>query len=368
MKKVFASILFIANFGFSAATINVAVIETEIDAGSDAVKEIKPAEIRYITQEIRRQATNNLPKPKYSIMTEQSVQAQGDAVLQECADENCYVTLGEKIGADFITIGTLSKFRKNYTLTVEIYDTRNGMLVVSSDPLESEKVEDLLIGFRKIAPSFFGKLDGGKNSTVVTPAPKQPDSAAVSSNVLKDSRDGQTYKTVKIGTQTWMAQNLNYDASGSKCYDNKSENCNKYGRLYNWETAKKNCPKGWHLPANEEWDKLYRYADGTSGTESPYESKMAGKYLKAKDGWNWNDYDNISGNGEDKFSFAALPGGDGGDLSGSCINAGINSIWWTSSEADVNYVYDRYMANTNEYAYWYYSNKTYLRSVRCVQD
>ncbi|MDR0515832.1 MAG: hypothetical protein LBH25_02175 [Fibromonadaceae bacterium] len=108
---------------------------------------------------------------------------------------------------------------------------------------------------------------------------------------------GQAYKTVKIGTQTWMAENLNYNAEGSKCNNNEPSNCEKYGRLYNWETAKKVCPSGWHLPSNEEWDKLYRFADGTSGTESPYKSKTAGKYLKSREGW--EDYYGKPGNGLD---------------------------------------------------------------------
>ncbi|MDR0517648.1 MAG: hypothetical protein LBH25_11450 [Fibromonadaceae bacterium] len=130
-----------------------------------------------------------------------------------------------------------------------------------------------------------------------------------------DSRDKKTYKTVKIGEQTWMAENLKYNAKGSKCYDNKEENCQKYGRLYNWETAKKACPSGWHLPSNEEWDKLYRYADGDKGTGSPYMSETAGKLLKSSSGW-YN-----GGNGTDAYNFSALPGGFG-NSGGNFNNAG----------------------------------------------
>ena len=75
-----------------------------------------------------------------------------------------------------------------------------------------------------------------------------------------DSRDGKVYKTVKIGTQTWMAQNLNYTMVNSSCYNDSNVNCKTYGRLYTWAAAKTACPKGWHLPSDTEWSILETYS------------------------------------------------------------------------------------------------------------
>jgi uncharacterized protein (TIGR02145 family) len=179
-----------------------------------------------------------------------------------------------------------------------------------------------------------------------------------------DTRDGKTYKTAKIGEQVWMAENLNYE-EGGKCYGNDPANCAKYGRLYDWKIAIKACPKGWHLPSNADWDKLYRYADGDKGTESPYQSKTAGKYFKAASGW--NDYKGKPGNGEDKFGFSALPGGNG-NSGGSFYYAGYYGSWWSSSEGNSYDAFLQRMSYYDEYAGCGYYDKSYLFSVRCVGD
>jgi uncharacterized protein (TIGR02145 family) len=178
-----------------------------------------------------------------------------------------------------------------------------------------------------------------------------------------DTRDKKTYKTVKIGKQIWMAENLNYAAKGSKCYDNKPANCQKYGRFYGQGTAE-SCPKGWHLPSNADWDKLLRFADGTSGTESPYSSETAGKLLKAKNGW--NDYEGKSGNGTDDFGFAALPGGYGSS-DGRFSTVGNYGNWWstefTAYTADLQgTLYSEEAHNQN------YHHESSLFSVRCILD
>ncbi len=170
-----------------------------------------------------------------------------------------------------------------------------------------------------------------------------------------DSRDGKKYKTVKIGEQIWMAENLNYDASGSKCYSNNSANCAKYGRLYNWSTAKSACPRGWHLPSESEYEILDK-AVGSIST--------AGKKLRSKSGWNTgSDYVPDT----DEFGFSALPGGYG-DPDGSFVNVGDSGNWWSSTEYYNYGAYGRYMYYDDEYANWNNYNKNYLFSVRCLQD
>jgi uncharacterized protein (TIGR02145 family) len=175
------------------------------------------------------------------------------------------------------------------------------------------------------------------------------------------SYEGQNYKTVVIGTQTWMAENLNYNASGSKCYNDDTGGdsqgyCATYGRLYSWATAKTVCPTGWHLPSAAEWSTLISYVDGSFIT--------AGTKLKAASGW--NSYSGVPF-GTDEFGFAALPGGSGGS-SGSSFGVGNYGYWW-SATGDANHAYYRIMLyngmTVNEGSGNIMSD---LFSVRCVMD
>jgi uncharacterized protein (TIGR02145 family) len=193
--------------------------------------------------------------------------------------------------------------------------------------------------------------------------------------------NGKSYKTVVIGTQTWMAENLNYAASGSKCVngsslsDDNTSTCNTYGRLYNWSTAmaldpscnsascadqvqsphRGVCPSSWHIPSSTEWTTLTTYTGGFN---------TAGTKLKAVSGW--NDYEGTSGNGTDEFGFSALPGGRG---SGNTFRDPNNGYWWTATEYNNNDIQAnfRFMDYSNAISSGYWT-KTLLFSVRCVKD
>jgi uncharacterized protein (TIGR02145 family) len=181
-------------------------------------------------------------------------------------------------------------------------------------------------------------------------APTQP------KGTFTDPRDGKVYKTVEIGGQVWMAENLNFDCPKSKCYANNPKNAKKYGRLYDWETAMKICPPGWHLPSKEEWDKLI---------EAVGDPKTAGTNLKATSGW--DDDEGKSGNGTDNYGFSAQPGGYG-DSGGSFYFVGDLGYWWNSSEYDSDQAYFRSMFYNNSNASWDFYNKSHLFSVRCIKD
>jgi len=175
--------------------------------------------------------------------------------------------------------------------------------------------------------------------------------------MMADYRDGKRYETVKIGTQTWMAENLNYDLNGSICYGNNPANCAIYGGLYNWERAMKACPSGWHLPTKEEWEVMTSYIGG---------AEKEGKRLKAANGWNRSGWSK-NGIGTDSYNFSALPGGSG-NSGGSFYGLGSNGYWWSSSESSNRTAYRRFMHYLSESAIWKSEDKNELFSVRCLKN
>jgi len=195
---------------------------------------------------------------------------------------------------------------------------------------------------------FVGTVAAQLNKVEARQVAKVTDSLGM----FTDGRDGKRYYTRVIGGKRWMAENLNYQtASGSWCYGSDNSNCGKYGRLYDWKTAKTVCPAGFHLPSRQEWNDLEANAGGNT----------AGKKLKTRSGWSNN------GNGTDEYGFSALPGGYRFS-GGSFYNAGNNGYWWTATEGNSGSAYRRDMNYYDDYVYENYYVKSYGYSVRCVED
>ena len=219
-----------------------------------------------------------------------------------------------------------------------------------------------------------------------------------------DARDGKTYKKVQIGEQIWMAENLRYEADGSKCFGEGgdgtmvidetyhdqgtnfhnvktvtlSEHCDIYGRLYDWNTAMNGehsshanpsgvegvCPVGWHLPSDAEWQTLIDYVEPHAGTK-----------LKAR---SWYDRRWIqSGHppvptGTDKYRFTALPSGYvryGAANNGKSPN-GYSGYWWSSTEMESHSdgAWIRDIQDDYTFVGKYHFEKHHFLSVRCVHD
>ena len=223
------------------------------------------------------------------------------------------------------------------------------------------------------------RLSEESSSSVASPMSSWSGGGAGTIGSITDTRDGQTYRIVTIGNQTWMAQNLNYKTeSNSYCYNGEESNCSKYGRLYTWAAAMDSvgswsangkgcgygktcsptypvrgvCPTGWHLPTQTEWNTLFTAVGG---------SVTAGTKLKSTTGWN------SSGNGTDDYSFSALPAGYRYS-NGNYEHEGINAYFWSSTEYNSKHAYYMYLNYYRGSAYlnYYYKGNGYF--VRCVQN
>jgi uncharacterized protein (TIGR02145 family) len=250
-------------------------------------------------------------------------------------------------------------------------------------------------------------------------------SGNITYDTLTDTRDNKKYKTVVIGKQTWMAENLNYNASNSKCHNNDPANCAKYGRLYDWVTAlalpdscyslacgvsqvkhKGICPEGWHIPSKAEWDELHDfivveqpeiikalidlYGDTaiTVMADPQYTDYLTLKgnlvvkaiKLKATSGWD-NRFNGSSGNGTNDYGFSALPSIWSKRDDGS-LDEGYTSWWMASDDSLICDFYSSRATCAHTYSIASYWNDIFQymavnngqegkksdASVRCVRD
>ncbi|MCP3999383.1 MAG: hypothetical protein GY727_00515, partial [Gammaproteobacteria bacterium] len=185
-----------------------------------------------------------------------------------------------------------------------------------------------------------------------------------------DHRNGKDYSTVQIGTQCWMAENLNYDQNtfgDDWCYDNNSSNCDTYGRLYNWAAVMQGasssnanpsgvqgvCPDGWHMPSHAEWTELTDYLGGLS---------VAGGKMKETGTTHWLSPNTGATNSSE---FTGLPGGFR-NYTGGFNNFSAGGYWWSSTETSGAWRSSLYY-NVGTVS-WSNMNKQFGYSVRCLRD
>ncbi|OWV01238.1 fibrobacter succinogenes major paralogous domain-containing protein [Fibrobacter sp. UWR2] len=164
---------------------------------------------------------------------------------------------------------------------------------------------------------------------------------------FRDSRDGKTYRTVVIGSRTWLAENLAYNVDGSACYADKPENCKKYGRLYTFEAANKACPAGWHLPENDEWKRFRTFIEDSDGKEAAWMS------LKSRDKWD----------GSDRYGFDVVPAGKATD---EYLELGVSAHFWSSTAEDGD-AYGWHLAPPGDFAVEFDVSSN-MYSVRCLKN
>jgi uncharacterized protein (TIGR02145 family)/uncharacterized repeat protein (TIGR02543 family) len=249
-----------------------------------------------------------------------------------------------------------------YTLTTSVSPVGGGSVSLSPSQTNYTYGTDVTVTATAASGYTFKGWSGASTSTSSSVTITMNGNKTITADFYWNNTCGKdgtanSCKSVTIGSQTWMAENLNYkvaDGTGSWCYENSADNCAKYGRLYDWETAMTACPSGWHLPSRDEWNNL------VSAVGSP-----AGTKLKSKDGWS-------SGNGTDDFGCSALPGGYRDNDGYRFFHyAGSLGYWWTTTtEGGSSIVYSRYMGYDRDYVYEgsNYKRNGFWCSVRCVKN
>ena len=213
---------------------------------------------------------------------------------------------------------------------------------------------------------------------------------------MVDSRDGQTYNIVQIGTQCWMAENLNIgtkinsttggyqqtdnDVIEKYCHSNNEANCDIYGGLYEWpeamqyietEGAQGICPAGWHLPTDDEWKILEGTVDSEYPVGDPVWDQLflrgfdAGGNLKEAGTTHWQSTNEGATN---STGFTGLPGGYRDINNGSFGYLGYYGYFWSSSQRGSANAWSRILYYNSANVSRNYGYEGIGFSVRCLKD
>lgn len=301
----------------------------------------------------------------YACKSKEWLQITLDVFLGKCTSEDEGVIKKTK------TVYYVCKSKSWRKASVLEYDTY-GKICTSSE------IGEIINGVENIAYKYYCTANGWVNLTIGW-SWDVPKGVRLNSEItygsMTDSRDKKVYRTVKIGEQLWMAENLDYTDSiltpnlkgKSSCYKKKEANCAVAGRLYTWDAAIDSadcsdkycylpdtvygiCPPGWHIPTKNEWNALLVEVGGQNN---------AGLILKSQTGWYGE------GNGTDAFGFSALPVGYM-NLSES-FDEGRYAFFWSATDYSGYHAYIMYLTDS-EFAHLDALSKDKKYSVRCLKD
>lgn len=294
----------------------------------------------------REESVSEIPVGKPSTENETDKETQiTTASPEKEAEKIAPLTLSYKWGKDQI-IATINGGQAPYTVFLE-----KGNIKVYEQKIDKESKHpiDITKTYRKNSGKYILKIKdatGKVQSKPITIDGLQPKRSA---NSFTDSRDGQSYKTIRLKDgKKWMTENLNYNTPDSWCYDGSNSNCKKYGRLYTWAAAKKACPSGWHLPSYAEWHAMVKQYSGIDyargGGLAAYKALISGG----------------------DSGFTALLGGLRG--TDSYYQLGKYGYYWSSSEQRSGHVYYCFLKPDSEIREGFGYNDGVGYSCRCVED
>ena len=246
-----------------------------------------------------------------------------DLKKEKCTDENEFETVYVKADSSFYMCDK-GKWDNdfsgdNFTIEIPVVDSKDDL-----GECGEENDGEMFRVPRDTIYDTYACEDGEWISDFGGSSGEPVDPKTVVKGTFKDERDGKTYKTVKIGKQTWMAENLNYDVKGSYCYDSKAENCKKNGKLYSFQAVKQACPDGWKVPTKKSWEILLATTLDFYTETTPDSIKVRNPFAAIK-------FESFMGLNNDPYGFNILP--TGRKLDGDGYNNADKSraFFWTST-------------------------------------
>ena len=298
-----------------------------------AMKKISRDDAVYLSGRVRSIAAAS--NKAWTVMSKENIEQilkDSNKDYAECASSAegaCEVGVGRILASDYHVAGDVSAIGSHFVaLSIRLYDVHSGKLIdqedfrgVTSDQL-IERVDSLakalFSSMRASGPASPAKVADGRDAPKVpaAPAPVDPPSS------FRDPRDGRSYRTTRIGSQVWMADNLDYKMGDSSwCYDQNPSNCSRFGSLYPWKAAMHACPDGWHLPSEGEWLTLLDAIGAQTVVDQDYtyyKSRRQVQYgaandLKDEGGWSRPDEPALSkAKRTNKYGFNMSASGWGG--------------------------------------------------------